>query len=134
MEVTHRLRGDDKGALRILLIEDHQETAVAMKRLLELEGYMVTIAQTRADAIHAAGSGTFDVVITDLILPDGEGAEIVSMVRNLSGPMPAIAVTGMATVDMAATARRMGFADYLMKPIHLDDLRLSIDTCTRRLN
>jgi len=114
------------GAARVLLIEDHVDTASAMRRLLELEGYQVTIAYTRAAALEAASHDRFDVLITDLNLPDGNGAEVVSLVRHLSGPCPAIAVSGTARVDLAVSAMQMGFNDYLIKPIRIEDLRRSL--------
>jgi len=126
--------GDDSGdgdghggGAHILLIEDHADTATVMKRLLQMDGYRVTVAHDRAGAIEAATHGHFDVVVTDLSLPDGNGIEVVSLVRNLSGPCPAIAVSGTARIDVALFTQQIGFSDYLTKPIRIEDLRHSIE-------
>jgi DNA-binding response OmpR family regulator len=114
---------------RVLIVEDHSATAVILRRLLEMEGFAVTVAATTAAAIEAVTKNDpFDVVLSDLLLPDGGGAEVVIALRK-QGAVPAIAVTGMYSRDMVVTAREMGFAKYICKPFRFEDLRTAIAAC-----
>jgi len=119
------LKGDTRsapGAPRILLVEDHEGVAKACRRLLTSHGYHVICAPTAAAALKVAEHGTFDVLISDLTLPDGDGIELLSRVHSRfarvgsAGELPAIAISGSVYQEDIARSLQGGFAVHLAKP------------------
>ncbi|CAM2145306.1 histidine kinase [Pararobbsia alpina] len=107
--------------LRILLIEDHEDTAEVMARLLESYEHEVTIVG-RLDAAQAAcEQQTFDLVISDLGLPDGSGLDFVRAFRR-SSEAPAIALTGYGMDDDVRRCLDAGFSAHLTKPVSIHQL------------
>lgn len=99
---------------RLLLVEDNPDAADTMAMALEAYGYQVTHAATCADAIRTARDGAFDIVLTDLGLPDGSGIEVG---RELSPTVPVIALSGYgAPMDLQRSAGA-GFSGHLVKPV-----------------
>lgn len=114
--------------MRILFVEDNESTAKAMKVMLELKGYTVELAATVADALVKLGSLEFDVLISDLTLPDGTGHEILE--RSHSN-IPAIALSGHVDEDTREDALRRGFRQYVTKPFRTPDLIAAIEVAVR---
>lgn len=99
---------------RVLMVEDHPGAALALRMCLEDYGYTVTHAATVAQALQMAGEQVFDVVLTDLGLPDGSGVEVG---RALSARLPVLALSGYgADSDLRSTAEA-GFVGHLIKPV-----------------
>jgi len=94
--------------LRILLVEDHNDTAQILGRLLESEGHQVRIATNVGDALKLSNEGPMDLIISDLGLPDGSGYDLMHQVRpQMSAPVPAIALSGYgAEADIKAQPRK----------------------------
>jgi PAS domain S-box-containing protein len=115
-------------ALRILLVEDHEDTARAMADLLELMGHEVTVAGSVAAALAAAlavhGQG-IDLVVSDLGLPDGSGQDLMRELIRLYG-WKGIALSGYGMEEDIRRSREAGFARHLTKPVDLDTLRAAI--------
>ena len=115
-------------ALRILLVEDHDDTARAMADLLELMGHEVTLAGSVAAALAAAeearGRG-IDLVVSDLGLPDGSGQDLMRELIRLYG-WKGIALSGYGMEEDVRRSREAGFARHLTKPVDLDTLRAAI--------
>ncbi|HEV7515226.1 MAG TPA: ATP-binding protein, partial [Thermoanaerobaculia bacterium] len=112
-------------AMHILLVEDHGDTAEAMAALLQAMGHQVTTAGTVAAAVAAAERGKFDLVLSDLGLPDGHGHELMrdlSLRHGLLG----IALSGYGMEEDIAKSRESGFAIHLTKPVSLDTLRAAL--------
>ena len=114
-------------AMRILLVEDHDDTRRLMARLLKGMGHAVTTAVSVGDALAAAerGGGEFDLVLSDLGLPDGSGHDLMRQLRdrwNLRG----IAVSGFGMEEDIAQSRAAGFVDHLIKPVHVGVLQAAL--------
>jgi CheY-like chemotaxis protein len=109
-------------ALRILLVDDHLDTVKALGRLLRRLDHRVTAAGSVAEALAAADGQVFDVVVSDLVLPDGSGLDLMRRLRE-AGPIKGVAVTGYGTQDEVDRTMRAGFAAHLAKPIAFDALR-----------
>lgn len=97
----------------LLLVEDNADAATPMLLSLEHYGYRVTHAMNCAQALQAMQSARFDVVVTDLGLPDGNGVELG---RTLSGIVPVIALSGYGTEHDVERTAKAGFAGHLVKP------------------
>jgi len=111
---------------RILLVEDHTTTAALMARLLRKRGHEVELAHTRAEAISIGLAQEFDIVISDLGLPDGNGYEVMEALRSKS-QLFGIALSGYgmeADVDRSAVA---GFQLHLTKPVDAQKLYQAVE-------
>jgi CheY-like chemotaxis protein len=104
---------------RILLVEDNQDNAQAMSQFLKLRGYVITVARNVHEALRAADD--YDLVISDIGLPDGTGHDLV---RRLSrrGPVRAIALTGYGAESDVDRSVASGFERHLTKPVDPDQL------------
>jgi len=100
----------------ILVVEDHKDTAFAIRTLLQLEGYDVDEAASGEQALDKLAGGTFDLVILDLILPDISGYDVARVLREKRQRVPIIAVSARDTVDASQ------FDDCVPKPFDTDVL------------
>ena len=121
--------GAPSAGISLLLVEDHPDTANAMQRLLHGRGYIVRTAGSMAEALRAADTSFFDVVISDIGLPDGSGLELM---RRLNGrPIKGIALSGFGMEEDVRKSRAAGFSEHLIKPIDVGQLEAAIDRVTR---
>jgi hypothetical protein len=119
------LDADDR-KLRILLVEDHEATSRVMTRLLKSFGHDVRAAGSVAAARKAAALEDFDLLISDVGLPDGTGLELMRELR-LHRPVRGIALTGYGTEEDLKLTADAGFAEHLTKPIEPGRLKEAID-------
>ena len=94
---------------RVLFVEDHVDTAMALVRVLKRNGYDVYPSRTVADAVEAIHAGEFDLLISDIGLPDGSGLDVIRQVRKSKKPFPGIAVSGYGMSEDVQSARGSGF-------------------------
>ena len=121
-------RGDG-GPLRILLVEDNQDTTLAMVTLLGMSGHSVHAAATVADARSMASNGHYDLLISDLGLPDGDGMDVVrAFAQHQSAP--SIAMTGYGMDEDIRRCRDAGFTAHVTKPVGFDRLNELIVSLT----
>ncbi len=106
----------------ILLVEDHAESRASLAYMLEKSGYHVHAVSNGRSAIAVARRETLHGLILDLKLPDMDGLSVLQAVLDISPALPAIVVTGYATVDVAVEAMKNGAADFISKPIQVDAL------------
>jgi two-component system CheB/CheR fusion protein len=102
--------------LRILLVEDHGDTARMMRQLLMMDGHDVTIAGDVATALEEAAQRTFDLIVSDLGLPDASGVDLMRELRLRGYTMPGIALSGYGQDQDIQRSREAGFAAHLTKP------------------
>jgi CheY-like chemotaxis protein len=108
--------------LRILLVEDHQDTRRTLSRLLTHFGHNVVTADNVEGAIELMGMNNIDVVLCDIGLPDGSGYEVAAQARA-KGHIKAIALTGFGTEQDVQRSKDAGFDFHLVKPINFQELR-----------
>jgi PAS domain S-box-containing protein len=111
--------------LRILLVDDHRDTALTLRRLLVRQGYDVIVAETLHGALRLAAARNFNLLISDIGLPDGTGFDLLRQIRERQ-PIDAIALSGFGMEDDLRKSREAGFSDHLIKPINLDRLQAAI--------
>ena len=114
---------DDGRRKRILLVEDNEDAATAMSMSLEYLGYDVVHAATLREAAALGLREPFDVVVTDLGLPDGSGLVLGT---TLAGRAPLIALSGFGSTEDVARSMAAGFAAHLVKPADPDDIHATI--------
>jgi CheY-like chemotaxis protein len=112
--------------IHILFVEDHEDTARVLGRILRNAGFDVTHAGTLAAAQALAASKRFDLLISDLGLPDGSGVELMKSLRDTQG-IKGIALSGFGTDEDVAASTAAGFAAHLTKPVDWERLRAEID-------
>ena len=114
-------------SLRLLVVEDHVDSAELLAELLTGNGHVVRVATTASDAIAIATEQTFDVVLSDVGLPDASGYELMQQLRDRFA-MKGIAVTGSGRASDIERGREAGFAMHLTKPFSLRTLQQALDT------
>jgi signal transduction histidine kinase/ActR/RegA family two-component response regulator len=105
----------------LLVVDDHQDTCIGMKMLLERRGYRITLAHTADQALEKAQAEKFDLLISDIGLPDRSGYELMEELRA-NNSLPGIALSGFGTENDITKARAAGFSEHLTKPINFDRL------------
>ncbi|HEY1793110.1 MAG TPA: ATP-binding protein [Opitutaceae bacterium] len=106
---------------RILVVEDHDATLKVLRRVLEKRGFLVTAVTSVAAAVEAAASGSFDLVLSDVGLPDGDGYSLMRRLKAEHG-FRGVALTGYGTSEDRARAKAAGFVAQLTKPINIEML------------
>lgn len=115
--------GDDPAAghLRVLLVEDHPDTRDVLAGLLGAASYEVETASSVEAALQLAAAERFDVVVSDLGLPDGTGYELMRQLRDRYG-MKGIALSGYGMDEDQRRSREVGFLEHIVKPVNLNQL------------
>ncbi len=108
--------------MKILLVEDEKISRITLTDTLTKQGYQVTSCETGRAGKEALENDSFEVVITDLRLPDLDGLELVKLAKTRESGCTVIVITGFATVETAVTALKLGAYDYLTKPFSPDKL------------
>src|ERR1700757_3842389 len=112
-------------SIRVLIIEDHSDTRNVLELLLQRCGYQTVTAKNVKDARARLGDMDFDVLVSDLNLPDGDGIDLVGEAKRRHN-LKAIAVTGRIRPEERERGLRAGFDVYLTKPIDFRELRCAI--------
>jgi CheY-like chemotaxis protein len=115
----------------LLLVDDHEDTRTVMSRMLARRGHEVVEAASLADALARYREREFDVVISDLGLPDGSGHDLMAQLRALR-PVPGIALSGYGTEADIRRSREVGFDEHLTKPIDFETLAGAIESVRKK--
>jgi signal transduction histidine kinase/ActR/RegA family two-component response regulator len=126
---------EQAGALHVLLVEDHADTRLVLSRLLNSIGHVVTTADSATEAVRIIGEDggdTFDLLVSDLSLPDGTGLEVVRALRGRrrGQPVKAVALSGFGMAEDVRKSLDAGFDRHLTKPVSLDALLEAVDRLT----
>lgn len=111
--------------IRILLVDDHEDTRVMYARILKRQGHDVYTASNCADALKLSSSTEFDVLVSDLGLPDGHGHDLMRQMRE-RGPVKGIALSGYGMENDLERSKDAGFAMHLTKPVEFPTLMEAI--------
>lgn len=112
---------DATKGLKVLLVEDHHDTAAVMSRLLKTLGHDVCIAGSIAAALELAQRQPFDLVLSDLGLPDGSGLDLMRQLKQTFG-LRGVAISGYGTEDDILRAQEAGFIAHLTKPVNFQQV------------
>jgi len=112
----------------ILVVDDDPVTRLILNKTLIKMDYEVDLAANGVEAIEVISKRYYDVVLTDLMMPGGvDGIDVLEAVKAKYNDTEVILVTGHASVDTAVTAMKKGAADYLQKPINIDEVLLRLE-------
>jgi len=115
------------GALAILMVEDHEDTAEVMAQLIRTLGHEVTVVGRVSDALAATQTASFDLIVSDVGLPDGTGIDFIRAFRERSD-VPAVALTGFGTDEDIRRCIDAGFNAHLTKPVNFMQLEKAIES------
>lgn len=118
--------------MRALVIEDDDSIARLNRRLLEPEGFSVDTARTAAEATQLARSEEYDLIVLDMMLPDGSGMYVLETIRKKSATTPVLVVSGSGDIHATISALDAGADDYLHKPYQADELSARVRALMRR--
>lgn len=110
----------------ILLIEDEARLRDNLRTLLQSEGYLVTVAQNGAEGIKRLGQESFDLVITDLVMPEIDGFQVLEYLKAYSPETVVVVMTAYVSAGSVIDALRKGAYDYLSKPFEFDLMKATI--------
>lgn len=118
--------------MRILLIEDDKVIGAAVREQIEADGHSVDWAQRLDAAEDALGGASFDLILLDLMLPDGRGIPFLKALRARANTAPVIIMTALDQITDRIEGLNAGADDYLVKPFDLAELSARIGAVARR--
>ncbi len=111
----------------ILLVEDDPDTAQAVQCMLEVLGHRVTWAANGLEALRAAGETSPDLVITDMLMPEMDGIEVVLTFTEHFAEVPILAMSAQQDAPYMPSAKVLGARAFLAKPFNLESLREALE-------
>ena len=122
----------DPVSARVLVVEDEAKVANALRRGLETEAFEVTVAHTIESALGEIAASPFDVILLDLMLPDGDGLELLNTMRSRHLETPVLVLTARDAVEDRIAGLDTGADDYLVKPFAFEEVVARIRALLRR--
>ena len=123
---THGLVDLRLVSVNILLVEDHADTSRVISALLTRCGHEVVVAENLRDALHLVQNVRFDVLVSDIGLPDGTGLDLVSEAKKLHPWKKMLAVSALVSDSDRQAGLEAGFDEYLTKPLDFQHLRTAL--------
>ena len=119
---------------RILVVDDEESIREFLEIMLKKEGYEITLAEDGQKAKDLLSKKTFDMIISDLQMPNVTGIELLKFVKESYSDTVFMLITAFGTTETAVEAMKMGAYDYLTKPFKIDEVRLNIQNALRSRN
>lgn len=124
------LSDQQEAPLHILLVDDHTDTVITLGALLRNLGYEVACAETVKQALQLAKESKFDLLVSDIGLPDGSGHDLMRQIRAQQS-IAGIALSGFGMEDDLEKSRAVGFTEHLIKPVNVDRLQATLREIAR---
>src|SRR5436190_9181499 len=118
--------------MRVLVVEDEKTTASFVRKALQAEGFAVDVCHNGNDALAAAMTTAFDVIVLDIMLPGRDGLSVLRQLRERSVTTPVLLLTARAEVTERVEGLNAGADDYLCKPFALAELIARVRALGRR--
>lgn len=123
--------GVSGSAVRVLVVDDHQDTCLLTGRVLIGTGREVRVANSFRAALSVATEWPPHVLLCDLTLPDGDGCDLLAQVRAIAPAVRAVAVTGSGSEADLQRCEQAGFDAFLLKPVAIDELIAAVQATAR---
>ncbi len=124
---------DDRPSISILVAEDEKAVGDLLANDLSRPERQITVVYNGLDAISALQAHSYDLLITDLIMPGASGTEVMKKAKELYSEIMIIIMTGYASLDTAIEAIHQGAYDYIRKPFRLDEVEISVQNACERI-
>src|SRR4051812_44834428 len=110
----------------ILVVDDDKDICLILSKFLTKNGYAVSIAHTGEEGLRLLRSNDYDLILCDYKLPDFNGVELLQKIKILNSEVAVVIITGYSDVKTAVETFRYGASDYVVKPLHPDELLVTI--------
>ncbi|GBE58168.1 response regulator SaeR [bacterium BMS3Abin01] len=110
----------------VLVVDDEEVIRDVCAQILVAEGYEVTTARNGKEALREVSEKNFDVVVTDIMMPDMSGLELLEVIKSTSMDVCTVVITGLGTFDMATQSDRLGAREFVVKPFTPDELSAAV--------
>jgi len=111
---------------RILVVDDEPSMREMLRIVLRRDGYEVVVAASGKEALQALQAQPFDLLLSDIRMPDTSGVDVLRAAKQIDGNVVAFMMTAFASTESAVEAMRLGASDYFTKPFSMDELRLKV--------
>jgi two-component system cell cycle response regulator len=111
----------------VLVVDDDRFSRQLCRDILEEDGFHVTESSSVDEAIHLVRKSTFDLVITDLVMPGRSGLELLGLLQREAPGVGVVIITGHASIESAVKAMKMGAMDYIRKPLNSSEFKLVVN-------
>ena len=111
----------------VLIVDDDPDVLNMLERLLKKLDYNPFVAQNGEEAVRIIDVQKIDVVVSDLVMPEMDGMELLKRVKSRKGDIPFVMITGHPTIETAVEAIKKGAYDYLTKPFQVEEVQIKID-------
>lgn len=112
---------------RLLIVDDDPNTLASLARAFRMAGHEATVADNAGRALDLARTEAFDLIFSDVVMPDKDGIAMLEEMRAAGVATPVVMISGQATLDMAVRATRLGALDFLEKPLSTEKLLLTVE-------
>lgn len=118
-------------AATILIVDDEKNIRLSLGRMFELEGYPCVSAGSVSESLRVLSEQTPDLALLDVHLPDGNGLELLQLLKKKHPRLPVVMMSGQGTIDLALQAIRHGAQDFLEKPLSTDRVLITVANALR---
>ena len=115
----------------LLLVDDDPNTLASLSRAFRLAGHEATVCDNAARAVELLRAETFDLILSDVVMPGRSGLELLEDLKKAGVKTPIILISGQANIEMAVKATRLGALDFLEKPLSTDKLLVTVENALR---
>jgi two-component system, NtrC family, nitrogen regulation response regulator NtrX len=115
----------------LLLVDDDPNTLASLSRAFRLAGHEATVCDNAARAIELLRSDTFDLILSDVVMPGKSGLDLLEDLKSARVKTPIVLISGQANIEMAVKATKLGALDFLEKPLSTDKLLVTVENALR---
>ncbi len=115
----------------LLIVDDEANTLASLSRAFRLAGHEATVCDNAAKALELAKAQTFDLILSDVVMPGKDGLSLLEDLKKQGVTAPVVMMSGQAHIEMAVRATRLGALDFLEKPISTDKLLLTVENALK---
>lgn len=116
----------------ILVVDDERAIRNSLKDILEFESHKVELAENGFEGIEKVRNGKFDVVFSDIKMPQMDGIDLLKAIIEERGDLPVIMISGHASIDVAVDAIKLGAFDFISKPLDLNRILITVKNALER--
>jgi len=115
----------------LLIVDDDPNTLASLSRAFRLAGHEATVCDNAARAVELLRSESFDVILSDVVMPGRSGLELLEDLKKAGVKTPIVLISGQANIEMAVKATKLGALDFLEKPLSTDKLLVTVENALR---
>ena len=131
---TQKNKKYNMAAISILVVDDERAIRNSLKEILEYENYKVEVAENGADGLQKVQNGKFDLIFSDIKMPEMDGIAFLEAVLKERGDVPVIMMSGHAEIDTAVKSIKLGAYDFISKPLDMNRILVTIRNALDKKN